>query len=247
MNTSLKATKDRKVTNRPSPNGKIATIANSFSLPAGGDYSCQDSTEYCEKICYAGKLEKIFKGFRENVTHNWNILVGMSEDEMVWTLAKVVSDFHKITVKWIDKGEDIQPIFRIHADGDFFSEEYMNAWVRVIEMFDDVTFWVYTRSVMSAVRLHKRNLENLSLYFSSDPDNIALAVMLNTTYGIRIAHVDETFDSGRDILEKNGITSVKCPENTGALPLISSKGSACAVCGLCVFGRRNVRFSRTKK
>ena len=243
----LIATKDRKVTNRATPNGKIASIANTFCLPSGKAFSCPDATEYCSTICYAGRLEKVFKGFRNNVLSNWEAIQGMNEDEMVDALSAIVYAFHKQTTKWIAKGEDVSPIFRIHADGDFFSEEYTNAWLRVIDLFDDIQFWVYTRSAVAAMSIHRKGLKNVALYFSSDPQNVNVAAMLNNMYGINIAHVDETFDDGEDTLEGWGIKAVRCPENNGSLPLISEKGSACDVCGLCVNGRANVRFSRTKK
>ena len=72
--TKLLRSKDRKVANVVTPNGKQASIANTFGLPAGKAYSCPSATSVCEKICYAGKLEKVFKGTRENLLHNWNLL-----------------------------------------------------------------------------------------------------------------------------------------------------------------------------
>ena len=53
----LRRSKDRKVTNAVSPNGKTPLIANTFGLPSGKAYSCPGATSVCEKICYAGKLE----------------------------------------------------------------------------------------------------------------------------------------------------------------------------------------------
>ena len=61
MNPKLKRSNDRKVANAVSPNGKTATIANTFGLPAGKAYSCPGETPTCKKVCYAGKLEKIYK------------------------------------------------------------------------------------------------------------------------------------------------------------------------------------------
>ncbi len=60
----LKRSMDRKVTNAVSPNGKTPTIANTFGLPAGKAFSCPGATSICESVCYAGKLEKVYKGVR---------------------------------------------------------------------------------------------------------------------------------------------------------------------------------------
>jgi len=66
----LKRSNDRKVANAVSPNGKTPTIANTFGLPAGKDFSCPNQTPTCSKVCYAGKLEKIYKGVRDTLLHN---------------------------------------------------------------------------------------------------------------------------------------------------------------------------------
>jgi hypothetical protein len=71
---ALIRSKDRKVTNAVSPNGKTPTIANTFGLPAGKDYSCPNQTPTCAKVCYAGKLEKIYKGVRNVLLTNWDQL-----------------------------------------------------------------------------------------------------------------------------------------------------------------------------
>ncbi len=44
-----------------------------------------------------------------------------------------------------------------------------------------------------------------------------------------------------------GKPGAKCPENNKSIPLISANGSACVSCGLCVFGKADVRFSASKK
>jgi Gene product 88 len=237
---NLKITKDRKVANSVMPSGKQARIANAFSLPAGHNYSCPGATEYCEAICYAGKLEKIFKGFRDNVIHNWDILKDMSGPDMEIALRSAIGEFVKECDKW-----NAPKHFRIHADGDFFNADYTMAWIRVMHLYPNVQFWVYTRVANSAVMIHKAMLDNCSLYFSADPVNVNIAVMLNRLYGINVAMVANTFDEGKALIPD--IKATRCPENNKSIPLISSKGSACEVCGLCIFGRKSVLFSKTKR
>lgn len=233
----LTRSKDRKVANAVTPNGKQAAIANAFGLPNGPEYSCTNATEYCHKICYAGKLEKIFPGVRTVLLSNWEQLNGADFFTMYSLLFDMMVDF----VKECDKrGAD--KLFRIHWDGDFFSEEYTRAWAYVIHAFDIVDFWVYTRNPDAAITLYSWDLDNLALYFSADPDNIETARKLESL-GINIAYVDDTFAKGKEAFPK----ASRCPENNKAIPLISTKGSACQVCGLCVNGRKDVLFSRTKK
>ncbi|QGH78097.1 hypothetical protein SEA_LONEWOLF_96 [Mycobacterium phage LoneWolf] len=233
----LKRSKDRKVTNAVNAKGTTALIANSIGLPSGKGYSCPDATGFCESICYAGKLEKIYKGVSAVLLHNWELLSGAGLEDTVTLLAEMVAEF----VKESDRRK-APKIFRIHWDGDFFSPTYVAAWARVIRDFGDVQFWAYTRVATAATFLHAQKLSNLALYFSGDEDNVDTARFLEGK-GINVAYVARTFADGKAEFPK----ATRCPENNGSLPLISEKGSACAACGLCVNGRKSVLFSSSKK
>lgn len=237
MSDQLTRSKDRKVTNAVSPNGKTATIANAFGLPSGKAYACPDATDFCETICYAGKLEKIYKGVANVLLRNFALLKDATRAEMIALLTAMIEAFVRDSEK-----RSAPKIFRIHWDGDFFSPVYVTAWSAVVRAFPDVQFWVYTRVPTAALFLHAQKLPNLSLYFSGDPDNVDVAKHLETK-GINVAYVDGTFDKGKALFP----SAVRCPELNGALPLISDKGSACARCGLCVNGRKSVLFSTSKK
>jgi hypothetical protein len=236
MTTTLTRSKDRKVANAVSASGK-PLIANTFGLPSGQQYSCPSATEYCSKICYAGKLEKIYKGVSEVLLRNFDALRDASRDDMVSMLSEMVAEFVADCQK-----RHARPAFRVHWDGDFFSPAYACAWHKVIVAFPDVQFWTYTRVPTAATYLYAQKLPNLALYFSADRDNVTVARHL-AGLGILIAYVDDTFTAGKAAFPN----ATRCPENNGALPLISDKGSACARCGLCVEGRKSVLFSATKR
>ncbi|ASR86543.1 hypothetical protein SEA_CHANGELING_91 [Mycobacterium phage Changeling] len=233
---TLKRSKDRKVTNAVTPKG-AAAIANSIGLPSGKGFSCPDATAFCTEICYAGKLEKVYKGVSAVLLHNWELLRDASLEDTVTMLTEMIAAF----VKESDK-RGAPKIFRIHWDGDFFSGTYVAAWARVIRDFGDVQFWAYTRVPSACMFLHAQKLSNLALYFSGDRDNIREAQFLKLQ-GVNIAYVDRTFAEGKEQFPD----AVRCPENNGAIALITDKGSACARCGLCVNGRKSVLFSSTKK
>lgn len=233
----LTRSKDRKVANAVSPNGKRPLIANAFGLPSGKAYSCPGATGFCEKICYSGKLELIYKSVSNVLLRNYDALKDASRAEMITLLSDMIAEF---TADCDKRGAP--KLFRIHWDGDFFSPVYVAAWHAVIAANPDVRFWVYTRVQTAATYLHKKKLDNLALYFSGDPDNIEVARYL-ATQGIRVAYVDQTFAAGKSALPG----AVRCPENNRALPLIDDKGSACARCGLCIRGQRDVLFSASKK
>lgn len=231
----LKRSKDRKVANSLTPNGKTARIANSFGLPAGREYSCPAQTSICARICYAGKLEKIYPTVRTNLMHNWNMLKDADHDTMERLLDEMIVEFKAECDKW-----EAPKDFRIHWDGDFFSSEYAFAWKHVIMKHPDVRFWVYTRVESAAYML--RELENLTLYFSTDRENLESAQRLQRA-GVLLAGLHETFDQAREMLLQLGERSAKCPEQRKQIPL----EGACIACGICVKGTNNITFSITKR
>ena len=237
----LKRSNDRKVANAVSPNGKTPTIANTFGLPAGKEYSCPNATSVCSSVCYAGKLEKVYKGVKATLLHNWELLRNADSAEMVRLLNEMIIDFKKDCDK-----RNAPKLFRIHWDGDFFSSQYAKAWKEVIENNNDVQFWVYTRVKSAAIIL--KDIANLSLYYSSDDDNIETATELKQVHKIKLAYLGKTFAATETVMKEIiGKPGAKCPENNKQIPLISKAGSACVSCGLCVFNKADIRFSASKK
>lgn len=232
---------DRKVTNSVSPNGKTPNIANTFGLPAGKEFSCPGQTPTCAKVCYAGKLEKIYKGVRDVLLHNWNLLKDADQETMEKLLGAMIDDFRTDCEK-----RDAVMLFRIHWDGDFFNDTYAHAWRNVIRNNFDIQFWVYTRVATAANIL--KGIDNLSLYFSTDADNKEVATDLRINKGIKLAYLADTFAIGQaDLKAMIGKPGAKCPENKKAIPLISKEGSACVSCGLCIYEKSDIVFSAKKK
>ena len=239
--TKLLRSKDRKVANLVTPNGKQASIANTFGLPAGKAYSCPGATTVCETVCYAGKLEKVFPTVKKNLLHNWALLKDADGETMVRLLNEMISDFKADCVK-----RNAPMLFRIHWDGDFFNDTYTYAWKIVIDKHPDIQFWVYTRVKSAALIL--KDVTNLSLYFSADSENVKIAVDLKINSGVRMAYLAKNFAIGQaDVKEMIGRPAAKCPENNKQIPLISTKGSACVSCSLCVYSKSDIIFSATKK
>jgi hypothetical protein len=239
--SKLLRSKDRKVANAVTPNGKQASIANTFGLPAGKAYSCPGATSVCETVCYAGKLEKIFPTVKVNLVHNWELLKDADYDTMVSLLNEMIMDFKKDCIK-----KDAPKLFRIHWDGDFFNDTYAYAWKQIIMNHSDIQFWVYTRVKTAALMLN--GLNNLSLYYSTDSANKDEGIALKKDHGISLAYLAKNFEAGQaDMKELTGKPGAKCPENKKAIPLISSNGSACASCKLCIYQKSDIVFSATKK
>lgn len=238
----LKRSTDRKTANLSSPNGKTAKIANAFGLPSGREYSCPGSTSVCEAVCYAGKLEKLFRGMREAMLHNWEIVQNTAPRKLITMMDEMLTEFEADCDKW---GAD--KLFRIHHDGDFYSLRYAAVWAVVMRKHPNVQFWAYTRSFHLVGVL--RDIDNLTLYLSVDRDNANDALATYRAHPwVKLAPLDKTFDGAKSLLADTfGETGARCPELNGAIPLISTNGGACKTCGLCIEGRNNVLFSSSKK
>lgn len=242
--SSLHRSFDRKVTTLAT-GGKSpkAKIGNSFGLPSGLEFSCPGATPDCLKVCYAGKLEKIFSGTRNLLMYNWALVKDAGITDTVVMIDAMLKEFSDECDKY-----GAEKLFRIHWDGDFFSMNYTEAWATVILHRSDIQFWTYTRNPEAAWFLHSFKFDNLSLYFSADEYNQDTAASLSFA-GIKLAVMADTFDAGRELSKQiSGYNGIRCPEQTGQVPLITANGKgACAECRLCIDGDHAIRFSVTKR
>lgn len=235
MAAVLSRSDDRKVTVHKG-------LKNSFGLPSGAAFSCPGMTSVCGKICYAGKLEKIYSGVKNLLMRNWDALKDASLSEMVVLLDEMITEFETECDK---RGKDKK--FRIHWDGDFFSADYANAWATVISVHPDVQFWAYTRSFKFVGYL--TGLDNLALYLSVDSDNIELAKATRKRHpSVLWAFLAQTMADGAEPVKSlTGRPGAMCPENIGRIPLITERKGACISCGICVDGKTDVRFAIGKR
>jgi len=234
----LKRTSDRKTANMANVKGNAPLIKNAFSLPSGKEFSCPGATSVCETVCYAGKLERQYPAVRALVLHNWDLLRTAGIDKMIELLSRMIADF----VSDCDK-RSAPKIFRWHADGDIFSAEYAYALAETCKTFPEVQFWIYTRSFGYVCYLE--DVPNLSVYLSVDSENQEAAFGTKDIYPfVRLAFLSDSFEKGKEaLLAETGKPGAICPENAKRIPLITENGGACLSCGLCVFGKADIRFS----
>jgi len=113
-------------------------------------------------------------------------------------------------------------------------------------MHPDIQFWCYTRVKSAAYSLS--GLDNLSLYYSTDDENKHIAEQVRHETDTKLAYLSTSFaDAEEEMTRITGKVGAKCPALTKQIPLISTSGSACVSCGLCVYGKADIRFSATKK
>ena len=244
--------------------GKRAQLKNSFGLPAG--VSCPGMTEFCSSVCYAGKLEKLRPAVRNVLQDNYDALKDAHLPRTYMLLKDLMLDFRS-EVRQVSRrynlDSDSLMKFRIHWDGDFFSEDYARAWAYIIDSNRDIQFWAYTRSFDGKENKILHNLlhlpgDNLSLWLSVDKNNVEEAAATSKEFDeVRLAFLSETFEDSvvlKGAVEVSGMRAqrlgAKCPAETGRIAAVSDKGEgACIACNLCVdrTATNNVRFSTTRK
>lgn len=245
-------------------------VRNTFGLPAV--ISCQEGmTKFCDD-CYASKIEDI-PSVMDKMWHNWMTInkVINSSDELLRLfepmVAECIDDFQRLLIprsKWI---------FRHLWDGDIPSYAFLDALVQLATIFDDVQFWVYTRSFGYVSEWQKNDWscrgfpENFNLYLSVDKYNVNRLEELRLwpEWSQQAGSVDkgrakyafcgETFQETELLAKSLGAKQgIKCPELTGRLDLVEWGNSetergkrvgqgACAVCRWCVDGKGNVQFA----
>ena len=234
----LKRSHDRKTTARVNAAGTQSLLKNAFSLPSGRNYSCPGATKVCETVCYAGKLEKQYPAFRDLALHNWELLSGANETEMYILLWEMIEEFSQECAK-----HNISKVFRWHADGDIFNADYARAIARTCNAHTDVQFWIYTRSFKFVEYIY--GIPNLGVYLSVDAENKERALETKDKFpNARFAYLAETHEDGKEfMLTETGKPGAICPENAKRIPLITKDGGACVTCGLCIFGKADIRFA----
>lgn len=164
-------------------NAKLPKYIATFSLPAAwscpGAKLCQSfANPITGKIvdgkniqfrCYAASQEALFPTTRAARWHNFELLKGKSKAEMVQLIQESLPECI---------------ILRIGVSGDFFSQNYFDAWLTVIKNNPHIKFYAYTKSINFWIKRLKEIPANF---------------ILNASYGGK-------FDG---LIKKHGLKSVK--------------------------------------
>jgi hypothetical protein len=122
-----------------------------FSLPAG--YTCPfaklckstadretgkiKDTKDTEFRCYAASQEAIYKNTRNSRWRNFDLLKEAKTKDGMYKLIKDSLEYNLPTANLI----------RIHESGDFFNQEYFDAWLQVAKEKPSTTFYAYTKAI----------------------------------------------------------------------------------------------------
>lgn len=173
-----------------SDNAKLKNII-SFSLASG--WSCPFADKCLSKVdyktkkitdgkntefrCFSASQESLYKWTREQRFHNFETLRKMrSMEEMKKAITESLPK-----VKKTGRGK----IVRLHVAGDFFSQDYFDAWMEVAKMNPERIFYAYTKSLQYWVNRLGQIPQNFRLTASKGGrlDNLI------ESYGLKFAEV----------------------------------------------------------
>ena len=152
-----------------------------FGIPA--DYSFDGgntcpAANACRGVCYAKQGRYIMAGVKNARMHNFN-----ASRDYASFVSSAIADLTRLVKRY--------NVVRLHDSGDFYSQEYLNAWKAIANAFPNTIFYAYTKSLHLDIESDKpANLRivqslggkyddklNLSLphsrIFSTDDDRIA--------------------------------------------------------------------------
>jgi Gene product 88 len=198
---------------------KLGRKVYTFSLPAG--YTCPGASKCLTKFdrtaikedgkmgkivdgprqefrCFAASMEAVFVGFRDNNSSNLELLKSAGNRSAMKDL---------ILTSLPPQAQ----VVRIHVSGDFFSEEYLCAWIDVAIARPDVQFYGYTKSLRFIVAHLSEIPSNLSITASEGgkwdhliqenglkSSRVVMSIEEASVLGLAIDHDDSHAAIGRD-------------------------------------------------
>lgn len=187
-------------------NMKIKGSVLTYSMPPIS--TCPNHSR-CAKTCFALKAMRAYPSAR----HAWEVNEKLAREQLHLLEVLLVAQIEEAL--GTKKAKEHGLYVRIHVSGDFFSQDYLNMWVRVASRFPEVRFWAYTK------------VAHL-LDFSQVPENLNVinsfieGKFLN--YGVE--------DYVNRLVERFG--AFKCPATGG-------RGVKCIEdCKYCLYGKKPV-------
>ena len=188
--------------------GNLRMKIPTFSLPE--IRCCEGATELCKEFCYAKKTSYRFRASRMTKAKNYiDSQCKFFTDDMITLLKRRKSKY-----------------VRIHEAGDFYSQEYLDKWIKICKEIPDKKFLVYTQ-MYGLDWSNKPN--NMILYWSVWPDTDKSKI----PKGLK-AYVK---DSG------NGkIPDYEIPKNIKECKKGKDNTLTCDKCLYCYEGKGDVKF-----
>lgn len=109
-------------------------------------------TTKCKKYCYVNRHHFNYKNVINKYTSNYK------QSQLDTFTERIITELKLQQFAGINR-------FRIHVSGDFYNQEYVNNWYKIIRKFPGISFTAYTRSYQLDFRYKPKNLH---LFYSID-------------------------------------------------------------------------------
>ena len=181
-----------------------------WSLPAwhvklsdGKWFNACPNADYCAQLCYARNGTYLFPTVRAkhlaNLEYTLNDLMGWKVD-MVDEIEKI--GLHK--VRWV----------RIHDSGDFYSDDYLKAWINICSVCPSVIFYAYTKEVSRFKRiLSGYTPKNFKYLFSLGGKEDNLIDLENDRHAEVFPDMESLIDAGYLDQSESDLQAIYLPTN----------------------------------
>ena len=175
----------------------MATVCKSYAAKPGTKFSDGTSIKggpEREFMCYAARQQGQYSPTAgKNAFSNLTFLQQAGKNGGVEGMAKLIID----SIKY--HGFDKVKVFRIHEGGDFFSSDYMKAWVMVANHYSNIIFYTHTTSLNFWISNKGSIPRNMKLIASIDKNNEHLVMTNNLRYAKVVYSVEEAKELGLKI------------------------------------------------
>ena len=115
-----------------------------------------------EMMCYAARAQGQYPGANVQAFKNLDLIKKMKTKEKIADLIVKSMKYHNL---------DNTDVLRIHEAGDFFNQEYFDAWVEVAKRLPKTLFYVYTVSLPYYMARKNSLPNNFKVIASMDKNN----------------------------------------------------------------------------
>ena len=160
-----------------------------WKKPASWDKNIKPGPQ-AEIMCYAARAQGQYPGANVQAFKNLDLLKKMKTKEKMANLIVKSMEYH---------GLYNTDILRIHEAGDFFSQEYFDAWVEVTKRMPQTLFYAYTVSLPYWMSRKSQLPKNFKIIASMDKNNEELILKNGLRYSKVVNSAEEAQELGLSI------------------------------------------------
>lgn len=170
----------------------MATVCKSYAAKQGQKFSDGSSIKAGserEYQCYAARQQAQYSDKAgKNAFSNLDLLTLANKSGGIDEMANL------ILTSLEHYGFDKSGVFRIHEGGDFYSDEYFKAWIKVCNSLPSTIFYTHTTSIDFWLKNVSSIPKNMRLIASIDKNNEELIMSNNLRYAKVVGSIQQAID-----------------------------------------------------